>query len=159
MENKEKKYYLYVNGEKVVVTKEVYSAYMRPIWREERNARNHWRCRDANGVRCKRNCIECEIALLGEGATGNDLSLERLVEDEDADLIRKTDIAETISINNQLDVILSEIGKLSEENQRIMEMLMNGHTHEEIAAIEGVTRSDISHRIATIRKKLKKFLF
>ena len=110
-------------------------------------------------MRCKRNCIECEIALLGEGATGNDLSLERLVEDEDADLIRKTDIAETISINNQLDVILSEIGKLSEENQRIMEMLMNGHTHEEIAAIEGVTRSDISHRIATIRKKLKKFLF
>ena len=159
MENKDKEYFLYVNGEKVVVSKEVYSAYMRPIWREERNARNRWRCRDANGVRCKKDCIECEIALLGEGATGNDLSLERLVEDEDTDLIRKNDISETMSIKNQLDVILSEIRKMSEENQNVMEMLMNGHTHEEIAAIEGVTRSDISHRIATIRKKLKKFLF
>ena len=79
----------------MVVSKEVYSAYMRPIWREERNARNRWRCRDANGVRCKKDCIECEIALLGEGATGNDLSLERLVEDEDTDLIRKNDISET----------------------------------------------------------------
>ena len=33
MENKEKEYYLYVNGEKVVVTEEVYRAYMQPVWR------------------------------------------------------------------------------------------------------------------------------
>ena len=32
-------------------------------------------------------------------------------------------------------------------------------THQEIADAYGVTRSDISHRISVIRKKLKKFLF
>lgn len=159
MENKEKEYFIYIDGEKVKVSKEIYLEYMRPIWRDERQARRKWRCRDAHGVRCKKDCIECEIALLGEGATGNDLSLERLVENEDPDLIHNDDMAETTQIKEQLDVIMSEIRKLNEENQKMMELLMNGHTHEEIAAIQGVTRSDISHRIAIIRKKLKKFLF
>ena len=60
MDNKER--YIYVNGEKIKVTEEIYKEYMRPIWREERNTRNRWRCRDANGVRCKKDCIECEMA-------------------------------------------------------------------------------------------------
>ena len=158
MESKEKEYFIYVDGEKVIVSKDVYSAYMDPIWKEERQKRRTWRCRDAHGVRCKNDCIECEIALLGEGATGNDLSLDRLVEDEDPDLANTKDLEDIAVVREQLDLILTEIEKMSETNQKIMKLLMEGHSQQECADILGVGKSAISQRISLIRKKLKKVL-
>ena len=159
MENKEKEYFIYIDGEKVKVSKEIYLEYMRPIWRDERKARRKWRCRDAHGVRCKKDCIECEIALLGEGATGNDLSLDKLVETEDPDLATTKDLADTAAVKEQLNLILAEIEKMSETNQEIMKLLMEGRSQRDCGELLGIEESDLSHRLSRIRKKLKKFRF
>ena len=42
---KNKEFYITIQGKKVVVTEEVYRAYMRPIRTEQRRQRIAWECR------------------------------------------------------------------------------------------------------------------
>ena len=71
-ENKE--FYVVIKGEKVVVTEEVYRAYVRPIRKEQRRKRRTWKCqvkgKKGNLVRCKKDCSKCEFAMSGHNATG-----------------------------------------------------------------------------------------
>ena len=97
--------------------------------------------------------------MLGEGATGNDLSLDRLVEDENPDLGTTKDLADTAAVKEQLDLILAEIEKMSETNKEIMKLLMEGHSQRDCGELLGIEESDLSHRLSRIRKKLKKFRF
>ena len=78
-----------IEGKRVEVTEEVYRAYKQPLWREARNRRNRFRCRDGKGNRCTRNCLECERYLIGIGAQGFDLSIDdmRVDEMEDRNLV------------------------------------------------------------------------
>ena len=154
-----KQRYLYINGERIKVTEEVYKEYMKPVWRENKKAIRGWRCRLSNGRRCHDNCDECEFARLGEGPFGTVGSLDFLEEVEDPALLMDYDLSEHIIKINEKELIMTEISKMDETSQRIIGMLAEGYTHQEIADAYGVTRSDISHRISVIRKKLKKFLF
>ena len=153
-----KEYYVFVEGKKVIVTEEVYRAYMQPVWREERNARNRWKCRTASGIRCTRNCETCEIWKIGSGATGNDLSLERMVEDEDPEFAKVPDVADMVILNEDLLTILEEIRKMNETSQTIISLLTEGYSQHECATKLGMSQQAVSKNILAIRKKLKKFL-
>ncbi len=156
MNNKE--YFVIVDGEKVIVTEEVYRAYMQPVWREERNTRNRWRCRDARGVRCKGDCLRCEIARIGNGATGNDLSLERMVENEDPEFATVPDVADVVIMREQIRKIMEAVTMMSSFDQTIVDMLIDGYTQEECSKRLGISHQAVSKRVAAIRKNLKKFL-
>ena len=73
--SKNKEFYVIIQDKKVLVTEEVYRAYVRPIRAEQRRKRRAWKCRvvgvKGNLVRCKRKCSECEYANSGRKATGN----------------------------------------------------------------------------------------
>lgn len=153
-----KEYYVFVEGKKVIVTEEVYRAYYQPVWKEERENRRKWKCRDAYGVRCTRNCEECEIWKIGAGANGNDLSLERMVEDEDPEFAKVPDVADMVILNEELMAILEEIGKMSETSQTIINLLTEGYSQQECAAKMGISQQAVSKNILATRKKLKKFL-
>ena len=154
----DKEYYVFVEGKKVIVTEEVYRAYYQPVWREERNQRNRWRCRDAHGVRCTRDCSECQIGRLGYGATGNDLSIERMIEDEDPEFATVPDVADMMIIKDELSGVWKEIDKMSETCQELIRLITEGYSQRECGQILGLEESDVSHRLKRIRKKLKKFL-
>ena len=153
-----KEYYVFVEGKKVIVTEEVYRAYKQPIWREERDIRRKWKCRDAHGVRCKRECSECQIGRLGYGAMGNDLSIERMIEDEDPEFATVPDVADMIIIKDGLSGVWDEIDKMDEISQTLIKLTVEGYTQNECAQIMGISQSAVCQRITIIRKKLKKFL-
>jgi len=156
MNNKE--YFVIIDGEKIIVTEEVYRAYMQPVWREERNIRNRWKCRDASGVRCKQDCMKCEIYRIGNGASGNDLSLERMVEDEDPEFATVPDVADVVIMREQIRNIMDAVSKMDTIDQTIVRMLIDGFTQNECAAALGIAQPNIHKRIYKIRKKLKVFL-
>ena len=156
MNNKE--YFVIIDGEKIIVTEEVYRAYMQPVWREERHTRRKWRCRDAKGIRCKGDCLHCEISRIGNGATGNDLSLERIVEDEDPEFATVPDVADAVIMREQIRNIMDAVSKMDTIDQTIVMMLIDGFTQNECAAALGIAQPNIHKRIYKIRKKLKVFL-
>ena len=55
----QKQYYLDIEGEQVAVSKEVYLAYMQPVWREQKRVERQKRCIDENGRRCMKDCSQC----------------------------------------------------------------------------------------------------
>ena len=156
MKNKER--YIYVNGEKVNVSEEVYKAYMQPVWRDNKMALRGWRCRLSNGKRCHDNCDECEFALIGEGPFGTVGSLNFLEEVEDPALLMEYDLEKEIICKEQLSNIWDEVSKMDKSNQVIIKMLSDGYSQQECAKYLGIGKSALSQRLKTIRKKLKKFL-
>lgn len=82
--SKNKEFYVMIQGKKVIVSEEVYRAYVRPIRNEQRKERRDWKCRvmgeKGNLVRCNKKCSECKYAENGNKATGNILSLDKLLE-------------------------------------------------------------------------------
>ncbi len=153
-----KEYYVFVEGKKVIVTEEVYRAYKQPIWREERDIRRKWKCRDAHGVRCKRECSECQIGRLGYGAMGNDLSIERMIEDEDPEFATVPDVADMIIIKDELSGVWDEIDKMDEISRTIIQMITEGYSQRECADFIGISKQALGQRLSVIRKNLKKFL-
>ena len=119
---------------------------------------NRWRCRDANGVRCKQDCLKCEIYRIGNGANGNDLSLERMVEDEDPEFATVPDVADAVIMREQIRNIMDAVSKMDTIDQTIVRMLIDGFTQNECAAALGIAQPNIHKRIYKIRKKLKVFL-
>ena len=154
----DKKRCLYINGEKVAVTEEVYKEFMKPVWREKKMAQKGWRCRLSNGRRCHDNCCECEFARLGEGPFGTVGSLDFLEEVEDPALIADCDPEEEVISNEQASSIWEEVSCMDEISQIIIDMLYKGYSQTEIGIAIGVSQPAVAQRIIAIRKKLKKFL-
>ncbi|MBE6045565.1 MAG: hypothetical protein E7221_02565 [Clostridiales bacterium] len=158
----EKEFYLIIEGQKVIVSEEVYRAYMQPVWREERNKRNRWRCRDAKGVRCKKNCSECENARFGRGAIGNDLSLDALVEQEAPCLAYEKDLLNDVIHEMHLEALRKAINELDEEDRELVELLLSGLKKKECADQLGISKHLFDYRekkvLKKIQKKMKKFI-
>ena len=152
----EKEYYLFVEGQKVMVSEEVYRAYMQPIWREQRNNRNRWRCRDGNGVRCKKDCAECEIATIGKGANGYVISLEALVDEEEMCLVDEKDLLDDVIHDMQLEALKKAISELDKEDRELVELLLSGMKKKECADKLGISPRMFDHREKIVLKKIQK---
>ena len=152
-----KQYYLTIKGTKVEVTEEVYRAYKQPLWREDRNKRNRYKCRDGQGVRCKGNCTECDYARFKEGPQGNDLSLDGLIDDQLTDEGLVFDGFEKFVAMMEASQIRKEIMKMDETDRIILSMLGEGYSQAEVAKQVGITPMAVSKRVKKIRTRLKKF--
>ena len=163
LENKE--FYVIIQGEKVVVTEEVYRAYVRPIRKEQRRKRRTWKCqvKGKNGklVRCKEDCSRCEFALAGNNATGNVLSLDVFIEDGVEILDRDFDLErmyiEKEDWTSSQEEVHKAILKLTPRQQEIVNYIyFENKTEQQVADIYGITQQAVYNALKKIWKRLKK---
>lgn len=163
----EKEYYLNIKGEKVVVSEEVYRAYVRPIRAEQRQKRREWRCRvqgeKGNLIRCQKDCSQCEYAKAGKNAMGNTLSLDAFKADGVEIVDQDFNLEETF-IENEDRTSLQErlhkaIEKLTPRQQEIIRWIyFEGKTEREVAAFYGITQQAVHNALVKIIRRLKNLL-
>ena len=150
-----KEYYLIIDGEKIVVTEEVYHAYRQPQWREKKRKQNVWRCRDGKGVRCKGDCSRCDISRFGTGASGSDISLERFIDEDGGDVRSETDIEATVIRNGQLKELAKAIEMLDKDEQKVLTLIASGRKKKDCAEELGISPRMFRHREERIYEKLR----
>ena len=165
--NEKKEFYLIIKGEKVMVSEEVYRAYIRPLRAERLRKLRAWKCKvkgkKGNLVRCQEDCRKCPYALAGKNATGNTLSLDEFKEDGVEILDRNVDL-ETLYIENEertsnQERLYKAISQLTPRQQEMVRMIyFEGKTQEEVRAYYGIAKSSMSEAMQRIFDSLKKFL-
>lgn len=163
MENKNKEFYLMVNGQKVIVSEAVYRAYIQPVRAERRRKQRAFRCkvRGKNGklVRCQKDCRECPYALSGHNALGNNLSLDRMkdegVEVEDCNL----DVEQSYIEKEEKQELHAAIKQLNPRQQQIVQLIyFEGKSQEEVRKLLGIAKSSMGEAMQRIHDSLKRFL-
>lgn len=167
MENK-KDYYLFINGEKVIVTEEVYRAYIRPVRAEQRARRREKKCcvmgEKGKLVRCTRDCETCEYAAAGKKSSGSFLSLDGLMDAGFDAIDPNTDIEREFAEREERQEIKvkvqAAIEKLAPRQQEMVQLVFfEEMSQEEVAKRFGITKSAVSHAMeriyAALRKKLQ----
>lgn len=134
----EKTYYLYVKGQKVEVSEEVYRAYVQPERKQ--------RMRD---YRAKEKISITSIEALSEKG----FELEDTTQDFESALIEDEERSE------ELSKLHAAIEQLSERDRRVVQLYyFEGKTQQEIAVILGIAKSTMSELLPRILLRLKKFL-
>ena len=124
--------YIWLNGEKVYVSEEVYHAYYRPIWREVKQKE----VRD--DMEYSLNALEDS----GFEAVSDEKLIEEIVEDK---LL--------------LDMLFQALAELTEDERSLIDALFyEDKSEREIAAETGVPHPTIHSRKNAVLKKLKKWL-
>ena len=163
-ENKE--FYLVIKGEKIIVSEEVYRAYVRPVRAQQRAMRRNWRCvlkADKYGlVRCKEDCSQCPYAQEWNVPTGNGTSLDLLCEagfEAPSSVDIETEMIECEERMEQSARVQGAIGQLNERQQYIIrEIYFNGRTQAEVSRALGIDKTSISKAVARALASLKKIL-
>lgn len=138
MENNQR--HIYINGQKVPVSEEVYHAYMRPVWVEHKRRERAKRCRIGD-VRCTSDCSKCP-----HRQTGNVLSLDLLKEMgwEPAD--PSADVQEIFEGRMLLEALFCQLEKLDPDGQLLCRLLMDGQSERQIAGGLGISQVAVNKR-------------
>lgn len=162
--NEKKEFYLIIKGEKVIVSEEVYRAYIRPLRAERLRKLRAWKCqvkgKKGNLVRCQEDCSKCPYALAGNNATGNTLSLDEFKEDGVEILDRSVDL-EALYIENEewtsnQERLHKAILQLTPRQQEMVQMIYyEGKTEQEIADKYGITQQAVHNALKKILSRLK----
>ena len=149
----EQQRYIKIGNRQIAVTEEVYQAYKRPAWREDKRQKREKRCRKHNGTRCMEDCSQCS-----QNRTGKPLSIERFAE-VGFHIIDPTDMAERLEeklLNERLSEVL---GRLLSNDRLLIELLFFEELSErEVAAKMGLSQKGINKRKHRVLKQLRKFL-
>ena len=151
MKNNQQRY-LEIDGEQIAVTEEVYLAYMRPIWAEQKQREREGRCRDENGNRCMGDCSLCH----GD-RDGRPVSLDKFSEDG-FDIASSVDVQ--LLVENMLlsDALHASIDALAPDNRQIVGLFSVGSSEREIAVQVGLSQRGVNKRKHMIFEQLKKDL-
>ena len=165
-DREQKEFYLMIKGQKVIVSEEVYRAYVQPIRAEQQKRKRERRCileKVVNGkkiqFRCKGKCSICEKFLEGNKNIGIATSFDELVSngfdmsdatiDLQEDYIRKESAAELYEL----------IQKLSPHQQEIIKAVyFDGESQQNVANRMGITRKAVNNSLVRALATLKKFL-
>ena len=150
MESKE--YYITIDGQQVPVTEEVYRAYMRPMWAEQKRQEREKRCR-VNGVRCMEDCSQCP-----HQRTGSVVSLDQLAEDGFLPADRLADIEEIVAGRIMLEDLLRALDELDPDGKLMCELFGQGMSEREMTQVFGVSRPVIHKRLMRLFEHLRKIL-
>ena len=165
-ENKE--FYLIVKGEKVIVSEEVYRAYVRPVRKDERRKRRNMRCKivgkKGNLVRCQNDCSDCAYAKNGK-PNGKTLSFDEFkdkgYEIENRELNVEADYIETEEKNEQKNKLYKAIKQLSPRQKEIVRLIyFEEKTQDEVAnelnISQGTVSTTLDRAVANLRKIIGK---
>ncbi len=159
-----KSFYLWIKGQKVEVSEEVYRAYVRPIRNEQRKEKYDNRClvpRTVKGktiyVRCMKDCRECEKAhnAFNRRIVSLELITESGMDFEDSSL----DVEESAIKNEEALKLRKALHYLKEKDRKLIQLIyFEGKTQMEAAAFLGCAQSYIPRRLKAIFELLKKNL-
>lgn len=131
-------YYLYVKGQKVEVSEEIYRAYVQP---ERKQRMREYRAKDNVSV----------TSIEGLSEKGFE------IEDETQDFVSA--LIESEEHLEELSRLHAAIEQLSERDRRIVRLYyFEGKTHQEIADILGISRQAVQKQSVKILARLKNFL-
>lgn len=132
----EKEYFITLEDDtKVQVTKEVYEAYYRPVWREE-----YYRKK------------EKERLLSYDGLQNADYSVEGHMREEN------TTVESIVEDKILLELLAYALEELSiEEYELINNIYLKEHGEREYSRVSGIPRKTLAYRKEKILKKLKSF--
>ena len=162
--NEKKEFYVTIKGEKVMVSEEVYRAYIRPLRAERLQRLRAWKCKvkgkKGNLVRCQEDCSKCPYALAGKNATGNTLSLDEFKEDGVEILDRNVDLEmayiEKEEWTSNQERLHKAISQLTPRQQEMVQMIYyEGKTEQEIADKYGITQQAVHNALKKILSRLK----
>ena len=128
MKNKDKQYFIPVDGELIEVTEEVYRAYYQPIWNTRYHAQKNGECRctKAQLWKCDGICPGCPYYAAGKkvsidtpiGAEDDDLTLGDTLTDE-------APSPESIAADRELlQALYAELERLDPDGKRICQLIM-----------------------------------
>lgn len=152
---------VFVNGQWIEVTEEVYRVIKRDEDREAQRRYRSWRCRDGKGVRCKNKCEECPYYRMGNSPTGSVLSIDHLMDDADKPFdVRDTNTDVELEVARRLlaEDMLKAKATLTDRDRIIMEMVMEGESERKIAQRLGVSNSRAHALKTSLLKKLEVLL-
>ncbi len=162
-----KSFYLWIKGQKVDVSEEVYRAYVRPIRKEQTRKRREKKCQirgpKGNLIRCTSNCSTCKYELDGKRESGELLSLETFKE-EGFELEDRNSNTEENFIEQETKIEIQQkmrkaISFLNPEQQKIVKLLyFEEKSQVEIAKLLGIKPQSLTDRLKVILKTLKKIL-
>jgi hypothetical protein len=142
---------IYLNGDPVPVTEEVYLEWYRPIWRTHDFARRHGQCSCHRWQLCEGDCAICRFRTDGDLRSLDDLQdsyeLESALSGDDPEGL----VLDAIL----LDELLDELDQRIPNGRRIAELLMNGLDDRSAAEALGIARSTFSDRKLKLRRELK----
>lgn len=133
-----KTFYLFVKGQRVEVSEEIYRAYVQP---ERKQRMREYRVKDNISV----------TSIEGLSEKGFE------IEDETQDFVAA--LIENEEYSEELSKLHAAIEQLSERDRRVVQLYyFEGKTQQEIAAILGIAKSTMSELLSRILLRLKNFL-
>lgn len=132
-----KTYYLYVKGQKVEVSEEIYRAYVQP---ERKQRKRDYRAKE-------KVCVK-SIEMLSENGFE--------IEDDTPDIL--TTLIEDEEGDKRKAALYKALSQLKERDQKIIQMVyFEGKSQKEVAEILGLDKTYVSRRIKEILKNLRNF--
>ena len=164
-----KPFYVYLEGEKIQITKkmidesprEIIEIYRNILLAQEAKERRRKRCRNVDGTICKKNCAECERVQrinLNDPCNGLPLYLEDMEENGAAMPASDTFLSpeEYVIKTEEREELYAAIDTLDEKKQTVLRLHIEELSSHEIAERTGVPQTTVSYQIRTSVKKLKK---
>lgn len=167
MENKDtKQFYLFVKGEKVAVSEEVYRAYVRPVSAAQKAEMRTNKClikgKCGHLVRCKEDCRKCKYYEDGNILPGGVISLDSLVEggyEYEAGVDMEGDVIDKEESADKQQALHLAMQKLNDRQRYIIrEIYFNGKSQAELCRIFNMEKSAMSKTVSRALKSLRKFL-
>lgn len=162
--NSNKSFYLWIRGQKVEVSEEVYRAYIRPVRTEQRKEKYDKRCllpKTVNGkvtyVRCKGKCEECDKQKTA--FMRRIVYLEDLLKEGKEIAEIEPNAEERLLEKERTEDIRSALLKLKEKDRKLIALIyFEGKTQSEAAKILKWDKFYTSRRLAKVLEDLKKIL-
>lgn len=138
MQNRQR--YIFIDNRPIPVTEEVYRAYMRSVWAEQKRQERAKRCR-IDGVRCTGDCSRCPHMR-----TGTAVSLERLNEVNHTPVDMSADVQEIVEGRLLLEALFRQLEELDPDGQLLCRLLMEGKSERQIAGQLGISQVAVNKR-------------
>lgn len=138
MENRQR--FIFIDNEPIPVTEEVYRAYMRPVWAEQKRQERAKRCR-IGGARCTGDCSQCPHMR-----TGTAVSLERLNEVNHMPVDLSADVQEIVEGRLLLEALFRQLEELDPDGQLLCRLVMDGKSERQIAGQLGISQVAVNKR-------------
>lgn len=144
--------FVYLNGEPIPVTEEVYLAWYRPVWLTHDFARRHGQCSLNRWQLCEGDCGICRFKMAGDHSSLDALRDAYELEPADPDSDPECIVMETILLEELLD----ELDRIDPNGRRIAKALLDGLDDRAAARALGMAKSTFSDKKLKLRRELRK---
>lgn len=153
-----KQRFIYLEGEKIPVSEELYLAYYRPLWRERSYARARGICTQEDFRRCCYDCGSCRYNRGHATPSLDDLCDEYgdFMTSQLPDAPYNPDLIDEIATELAIQVIHERLDKLCAEDKAICDSILNGLTEREAAEQLGMAKTSYRRKKEALLQRLRK---